>query len=59
MPVTSHHTRLAGLTTNILAITLLALPIPTHAALKQPIASTISLATQHPAATVILSSDKQ
>ncbi|WP_339490701.1 hypothetical protein [Pseudomonas sp. EL_65y_Pfl2_R95] len=31
MPITPHHTRLAGFMSNILAIALLTLPIPTHA----------------------------
>ncbi len=48
MPITSSHTRFAGLTTNFLAIALLALPIPTHAALEQSLQNTTSqTAPQH------------
>lgn len=37
MPITPRQTRFAGLLTNCLAIALLTLPIPTHAATQQPL----------------------
>ncbi len=53
MPITLSHTRLAGLTTNFLAIALLALPIPTHATLKQSLDNTASHVTLQPANAVM------